>query len=184
MRKILTAMVSTVFAAGALLIAPNAAQATPGDGWVGWVNLNSTASVGVPMMMTAWGDNSVSPYPLVIEANSATQQDPSEDWLLTAEGGGWVSMRNAGTPDHRALAVANARTDRNAPVISWTYEKGHPEQQWGQTQLKGDAAGYYHLKNRKSGLCLAEPGGQDVANLIQWTCEAGHAEQEWGRYDG
>jgi hypothetical protein len=187
LRKAIRAAVTVVVVAGALVTGPTAAQAVTGDGWVGWWNNRSTYSFGDYIMMTVnvreTAGGRVYPYPIAWPPGSTSQQIPEQDWLQTAEGGGWLSMRNASTAGWLALAVSGGRTDQGAPVIVWNYEKGHTEQQWGLTHLAGDANGFYHIRNRKSGLCLAVPGPNLYGALIQWNCEGGHTEQQWARAD-
>jgi hypothetical protein len=186
--KVIRATVTAVVAVSTAVAVPTAARATPGDGWVGWWNINSSYYWGVYMMLYAPQNAPGTP----VQQNqrwllpNSSQQEPAEDWLMTDEGGGWWSLRNAATPGWLAMAVSGGRTDQGAPIIVWNYEKGHTEQQWKMVQLSGDPAETYHFKNRKSGLCLAVPGGQlsNYVNLVQWPCEVGHTEQEWASYDG
>lgn len=183
-QHLISGTIGAAVLAGAL-VAPAAAGAAQGDGRLGYGNLGASETFGNSMMMANTTLDRGGAVRVASYDNDPWTYDvvPGENWLHVAEGGGWLAIRNTGTPGMLALAVPNARKDAGAPVILWTYEKGHYEQQWGLTHLPGDDLGYYHIKNRNSGLCLAVPNADPGAKLVQWPCVAGHAEQEWARED-
>lgn len=186
-RAAIRAALTAVVAGSALVGAPTAAHAAPGDGWTAWSNLIPCGALYC-MHMAASGSARGS---AVVQQQASCNNDactdwwPYENWLNTYEGGGAQSFRNAATSGWMALAVPNARKDKGAPIIIWTYEKGHKEQQWRPVHMAHDAVGYVHFQNVNSGLCLAVPGASrsQGVGLIQWTCEDGHIEQQWVAQD-
>lgn len=104
------------------------------------------------------------------------QTPPEQTWLLIQQGG-YLTLRNGGTPDRKALAIGNGSTTRGAGAIQWTHS-GRPEQQWRQLDDPGRRA--FRLQNRATGLCLAIPNAsiQPGTQAVQWPCGSGD-EQFW-----
>jgi hypothetical protein len=106
----------------------------PGDGWISLQNWNSGLFLAVAGSSNANGAK-------VIQYNRLSQPDgqpiPDQDWLLVGRGNGYFSLRNAGTPDWKALAVAGHSTTSSAKVIQYTYQPSNTDQQWYFHQLAG-----------------------------------------------
>jgi len=141
--------------------------------WWGIQNLNS----GLFLAVSGSSDANGAP---IVQANQGFQPNglPSleQAWTPVSKGGGYLSLRNAGTSDWKALAIGASSTANGATAIQWTYQSTNHDQQW----LKRNHSDGFELVNRNSGKCLAIPGGNKDPGIsaIQWPCNGGK-EQRW-----
>ncbi len=181
MRHISMGMVA-ILAALAAPVAAHAAEpdpipfaaANPDDNWSSVYNGNSGLFLAVAGSSNANGAKVVQ-YHQLLQSNGTPI--PDQDWLFVPRGGGYYSLRNAGTSDWKALAVAGHSDENGAKVIQYSYQPSNTDQQWYANPL-GD--NIFQFINRNSGKCLAIPGGSPDAGVqaIQYTCRVS-TEQLW-----
>ncbi|WP_328469277.1 RICIN domain-containing protein [Actinoplanes sp. NBC_00393] len=158
--------------------APGAAQAKPGDGWRMIERKTTGLVLGISGSSDANGGKVIQWTKDIVGPDK--QAAPNQDWLIVDRGNGYISLRNAGTPDWKAMGVSGGRTDNGAPIIQWTYDTSNHDQQWKRVYLPNDT-GFFQLKNRKSGKCLAIPGDSPNKGVqaIQYTCITYQLDQLW-----
>jgi O-glycosyl hydrolase len=131
----------------------------------------SVTPIGVPPVANAYEVvNRNSGKALSVDANGFTIQSTytgvaSQQWQLTGNGSGWLTVTNVGSG--KVLDVPGASTSPGTQLEQWT-ANGGTNQQW---QLRPNGDGTYQIYGRNAGLVAGVGGGSTAegAAVVQWT---------------
>ncbi|MEJ3748511.1 RICIN domain-containing protein [Actinomycetes bacterium KLBMP 9797] len=177
------ATTATTMAASALvaLSGPTAARADFGDGWRSLVNIRSGLVLGIERSSNANAAKVIQWTPIYQPDGQAV---PDQDWRQEWVDNRWFYLRNAGTPDWKALAIGSSSTANNAPAIQYTHQPQNWDQQWEMIDSRPEVVTiptFYFLRNRNSMKCLAIPSGSQSPGTVavQYTCLWNNDDQMW-----
>jgi hypothetical protein len=143
----------------------------------GWTTLQNNNSHLVLAVESSRDDDGapISQWSLTKQSNGDVV--PEQLWMIDYVGSDMYAIRNAGTPDWKALSITNGSHARGARAIQWRYHGGL-DQLWyiDRTTI----GGFGQLRNVESGQCLGINSASTLrgARAIQWPC-AGRNEMYW-----